>query len=136
MTKYIAAALRNQIVRLWLTGASAMTISNHLRVSLSTVYRWVRRWQEQGTVKTKPYRKRCNISQCVRLKVKGCSLIKRTFFEHSLPNFNGPLGTLSGVSHKHISPLFISHYHIWLYSTFLHRLSLFPLMLCCNNLNQ
>lgn len=51
-------AARACIVWLWLDGASARAISRQTGASLSTVYRWVRRWQEEGTVETKPYHRR------------------------------------------------------------------------------
>lgn len=50
-------AERARIVWLWLGGASARAISHQTGASLSTVYRWVRRWQEEGTVETKPYQR-------------------------------------------------------------------------------
>lgn len=51
-------AERARIVWLWLGGASARAISHQTGASLSTVYRWVLRWQEEGTVETKPYYRR------------------------------------------------------------------------------
>lgn len=44
-----------KIVKMWLEGLSARTISLETGVSMSTVYRRVRRWREDGTVATRPY---------------------------------------------------------------------------------
>lgn len=51
-------AERTWIVWLWLEGASARSISQMTGASLSTVYRWVRRWQDEGSVATRPYHRR------------------------------------------------------------------------------
>lgn len=48
---------RANIVWLWLNGMTARDISAKSRASVSTVYRWIRRWQEEGTVATRPYRR-------------------------------------------------------------------------------
>ncbi|MPC77728.1 hypothetical protein E2C01_072192 [Portunus trituberculatus] len=56
VTRYIASITsRKWIVWLWLRGASAMAISQQTGVSLSTVYRWVRRWHEEGTVEARSF---------------------------------------------------------------------------------
>lgn len=49
---------RLRIVWMWLRGMSAREISLETGASLCTVYRWVRRWQEEGNVETRPYRGR------------------------------------------------------------------------------
>lgn len=46
---------RIRMVWLWLAGLSVREISCHMHVSVTTVYRWVRRWQDEGTVKTRSY---------------------------------------------------------------------------------
>lgn len=46
---------RARMVWLWLAGLSVREISFHMHVSITTVYRWVRRWQEEGSVETRPY---------------------------------------------------------------------------------
>ncbi|KAG7162400.1 Glutamate receptor ionotropic, kainate 1-like 1 [Homarus americanus] len=51
-------ATRAKIVWMWLTGMSARQISRKSGASVTTVYRWIRRWQEEGTVATRPYRRR------------------------------------------------------------------------------
>ena len=57
-TRYLAViAARRWVVWLWLRGVSAMAISQQTGVSLSTVYRWVRRWHEEGSVEARPYRR-------------------------------------------------------------------------------
>lgn len=50
------------IVKMWLEGLSARTISMETGVSMSTVYRRVRRWREGGTVATRPYQIRKSIT--------------------------------------------------------------------------
>lgn len=50
-------AERARIVWLWLGGASARSVSQQTGASLSTVYRWIRRWQEEGSVRTRPFHK-------------------------------------------------------------------------------
>lgn len=49
---------RLRMVWLWLRGKSARQIALETGASLCTVYRWVRRWQEEGNVETRPYRGR------------------------------------------------------------------------------
>lgn len=49
---------RARIVCLWLGGASARSISQETGVSLSVVYRWIHRWQEEGSIKSRPYNRR------------------------------------------------------------------------------
>lgn len=49
---------RARIVQLWQKGTAVRTISRKTGASVTTVYRWIRRWQEEGTLKTRPYRKR------------------------------------------------------------------------------
>lgn len=51
-------AERTWIVWMWLEGSSARSISQQTGASLSTVYRWVRRWQDEGSVATRPYHRR------------------------------------------------------------------------------
>lgn len=51
-------AERSRIVLLWMGGTSAKLISKQTGSSLSTVYRWIRRWQEEGSVKTRPYHRK------------------------------------------------------------------------------
>ncbi|KAK4322230.1 hypothetical protein Pmani_007028 [Petrolisthes manimaculis] len=48
-------AERARIVWLWLGGASVRSISQQTGASLSVVYRWIHRWQEEGSVRTRPY---------------------------------------------------------------------------------
>lgn len=44
---------RSRIVWMWMAGVSARDIALHNGFSLSTVYRWVRRWKKEGAVNTK-----------------------------------------------------------------------------------
>ncbi|KAK4294304.1 hypothetical protein Pmani_033067 [Petrolisthes manimaculis] len=49
---------RLRMVWLWLRGRSPRQISHETGASLCTVYRWVKRWQEEGNVETRPHRSR------------------------------------------------------------------------------
>lgn len=49
-------AERTRLVRLWLAGVPVKYISAESGASLSTVYRWIRRWRECGSLETRPYR--------------------------------------------------------------------------------
>lgn len=51
-------AERARIVWMWLLGVSARDISFQTGASISKVYRWIRRWQDTGTVETKTYRRK------------------------------------------------------------------------------
>lgn len=48
---------RQIMIRMWLMGVSSRVISHATGISVSTVHRWVRRWREEGTVETRPYRR-------------------------------------------------------------------------------
>lgn len=50
-------AERVRLVWMWLTGLSVQQISSETGASVTTVYRWLRRWQEEGTLQTKSYRR-------------------------------------------------------------------------------
>ncbi|KAG7177467.1 putative variant ionotropic glutamate receptor-like 21 [Homarus americanus] len=49
---------RIKIVWMWLGGMSVRDISDESGASVSTVYRWIRRWQKEGTVSTRTNYKR------------------------------------------------------------------------------
>ncbi|KAK4325080.1 hypothetical protein Pmani_004236 [Petrolisthes manimaculis] len=49
---------RARIVQLWQKGMAVRNISRKTGASVTTVYRWIRRWKEEGTLKTKRYRRR------------------------------------------------------------------------------
>lgn len=51
-------ARRVAIVHMWQNGIPVRNISSRTGASVTTVYRWVRRWQEEGTVQTKAYRRK------------------------------------------------------------------------------
>lgn len=53
---------RTTIIRLWLQGLCVRDISYLTRASMTTVYRWVKRWQDNGTVMTRPYSKTSRFS--------------------------------------------------------------------------
>lgn len=46
-----------RIVWLWVAGLAARDIAKETGTSLSTVYRWIRRWEKEGTLET---RSQCN----------------------------------------------------------------------------
>lgn len=48
-------AERVLMVWMWAHGASPRDISSRTKTSASTVYRWLRRWQEEGTLETRQY---------------------------------------------------------------------------------
>ncbi|KAK4327297.1 hypothetical protein Pmani_002238 [Petrolisthes manimaculis] len=50
-----AMADRLVMVWMWLNGTSARRISRYTGASVSTVYRWIRRWYDEGTLETRPY---------------------------------------------------------------------------------
>lgn len=48
----LSVGRRIRIVSLWLEGLTAQDISVKSGVSVSTVYRWIRRWQKEGSIKS------------------------------------------------------------------------------------
>lgn len=48
--RFLMSAVRTRIVWLWLAGCRARDISIRTGTSISTVYRWLRRWQKACTV--------------------------------------------------------------------------------------
>lgn len=44
---------RVRFVTLWMCGISARDIAENTGASVTTVYRWVRRWQDEGTLETR-----------------------------------------------------------------------------------
>ncbi|KAG7162339.1 putative Glutamate receptor-like 78, partial [Homarus americanus] len=53
---------RTRFVRMWMDGESARTIAEKSGTSVTTVYRWIRRWQQKGNVNTMPRRGQCHIA--------------------------------------------------------------------------
>lgn len=49
---------RTKIVWMWISGQSARYIAQETHTSVSTVYRWIRRWEREGSVSTKPRNER------------------------------------------------------------------------------
>lgn len=47
-------AERARFVWLWQSGLSARAIAQENRTSVTTVFRWIRRWKREGNVYTKP----------------------------------------------------------------------------------
>lgn len=74
-------AERARIVWLWLGGASARSISQQIGTSLSVVYRWIHRWQDEGSIKTRPYHRR--LRRVRWLGDHGMSLVRMTNQYHS-----------------------------------------------------
>lgn len=58
VTRMALRVLRARIVWMWLTGMSAREISLYTGASVSTVYRWVHRWNEERTLEERPNRGR------------------------------------------------------------------------------
>ncbi|KAK4313262.1 hypothetical protein Pmani_003158 [Petrolisthes manimaculis] len=50
---------RTKIIWLWLAGLAARDIATETGTSLSTVYRWIRRWEKEGTLATRSQYDRC-----------------------------------------------------------------------------
>lgn len=74
-------AERARIVWLWLGGASARSISQQIGTSLSVVYRWIHRWQDEGTIRTRPYHRR--LRRVRWLGGHGMPLVRMTNQYHS-----------------------------------------------------
>lgn len=53
LSKIIVHAFRTRMIWLWLAGLSAREIACYTGASVSTVYRWVRRWQSGGSLEAK-----------------------------------------------------------------------------------
>lgn len=49
---------RTKIVFLWLQGMSARNISSAMNISVSTVYRWISRWYDEGSMLSRTSRRR------------------------------------------------------------------------------
>lgn len=45
---------RARMVWMWVGGQSARSIARETGASVSTVYRWIRRWEQEGNVHTRP----------------------------------------------------------------------------------
>lgn len=58
LNKIMLSVFRARMICLWLAGMSAREISCCTGASISTVYRWVRRWQAGGSVEAKHSRGR------------------------------------------------------------------------------
>lgn len=85
-------AERSKIVLLWMGGTSAKLISKETGASLSTVYRWIRRWQEEGSVKTRPYHRKLRSTPwtCERSLISS-HMEKSPRTLSSIVNFPGPV---------------------------------------------
>lgn len=70
---------RARIVHLWQKGTAVRTISRKTGASITTVYRWIRRWQEEGTLKTRPYRKRPRAATWQREIAAAASSLSSTY---------------------------------------------------------
>lgn len=94
-------AERAKIVLLWLGGSSARSISQQTGASLSTVYRWIHRWQEEGSVETKPYQRRLRKVQWNDKK----DLKRRSIFETSLKLAKDERVNVTQIQESHVLPL-------------------------------
>ncbi|KAG7162359.1 putative homeodomain-like HTH_23 containing protein 1 [Homarus americanus] len=84
---------RLRIVWMWLSGMSARSISYETGASICTVYRWIRRWQEEGTVDTRPYRGRPRDSSWMQnARALAVSEVQNLFTPtHSVNSISGSL---------------------------------------------
>lgn len=75
---------RLRMVWMWLEGKSARAISLETGISICTVYRWIRRWREEGNVDIRPYRGkyRCNAMSPLLLTSYSSQLIKHFLDTH------------------------------------------------------
>lgn len=55
---------RAMLVWMWMNGLSACAIAKCMDTSISTVYRWIRRWRHEGNVENRPRRGRIHRSSC------------------------------------------------------------------------
>lgn len=94
-------AERAKIVLLWLGGSSARSISQQTGASLSTVYRWIHRWQEEGSVETKPYQRRL---RKVQWNDKKC-LKRKNMVETFLKSAKGERITVTHSQESRVLPL-------------------------------
>lgn len=72
---------RKRIVWLWVAGFAARDIAKETGTSLSTVYRWIRRWEKEGTLVT---RSQCDRRIYVRRTWEYDGAIVNTFIRHHL----------------------------------------------------
>lgn len=72
---------RKRIVWLWVAGLAARDIAKEAGTSLSTVYRWIRRWEKEGTLAT---RSQCGRRIYVRRTGEYDGVIANTFIRHHL----------------------------------------------------
>lgn len=93
-------AERAKIVLLWLGGSSARSISQQTGASLSTVYRWIHRWQEEGSVETKPYQRRLRKVQWNDKR----DLKRRNIVETSLKSAKGERINVTQIKESHVLP--------------------------------
>lgn len=101
-------AERSKIVLLWMGGTSAKLISKQTGASLSTVYRWIRRWQDEGSVKTRPYhRKLRSTSWTCERSIIPRNMEKSPWRLSSSANFPEPATTLTS---RRASSFYISKY--------------------------
>ncbi|ROT79300.1 Variant Ionotropic Glutamate Receptor [Penaeus vannamei] len=81
---------RYAIVRLWQSGLSARLIADETGTSTTTVYRWVRRWQEDGNVENKPRVDRnpfCSLGLAPGNDLAPGNSLQSTVASHFLRNF-------------------------------------------------
>lgn len=92
LNKMMLSVFRKRMVWLWLAGMSAREISCCTGASVSTVYRWVRRWQAGSSLEAKDSRGR----QPERMMVE-------EYFSHEIPWY------LQGVAAAAVSSEIFQH---------------------------
>lgn len=83
--KTVAHSRRSRIVMLWVAGLTTREVSEQTGASVSTVHRWVRRWQDTGTVRAKPISGRPTIGVRKMYKLPAVSRIKPQYQDSTLP---------------------------------------------------
>lgn len=82
---------RATFVWMWLEGMSLRAIARHTGASVTTVYRWIRRWQREGHVNTRARRNKTQVLTEVHSKdsvEKYVHLYKRNILQASYYNPN------------------------------------------------
>lgn len=77
--------IRGTIVRLWMAGLSTRVISWYTGASISTVYRWVRRWQEMNGITKGRRRRRVRPCQYLREVMSPLVPTRKIFGDMTLP---------------------------------------------------
>lgn len=134
MTKSIDVAnSRKRIVWLWLTGSSAMDISRQTGLSLSTIYRWIRRWEEERAMDNRRGRRRCSMSQYGHLNRMENSTLSVSLSNFPTVNCHRAVDS-SGTNNTRNFGL--HYYDHWVRGYFSHQLFLLDFFFYCLVLEQ